>query len=65
MCRDLVLDGAPGTKVMAPTELRLRNLTQLTRLVLKGHVDHFTANKYETGVAPRPRAARAAWALHG
>ena len=41
-CRDLILDGAPGTAARAPTDLRLRHLTELTRLVLKGHVDHFS-----------------------
>ena len=31
---------------MAPTELQLRYLTELTRLVLKGHADHFVAEDY-------------------
>ena len=38
--RDLVLDAAPARWPAAPWRLRLGYLTELTRLVLKGHTNH-------------------------
>jgi len=50
-CRDLVLDCAPDFGAWAPTELQLRYLTKLTRLVLKGHTYHFDTDNYDDGEA--------------
>ena len=52
MRRDLVLDGGPSGCAGAPTELQLRYLTELTRLVLKGHADHFASDNHDDGEAP-------------
>ena len=43
-----MLDSAPISDGRALTELQLRYLTQLTRLVLKGHTEHFrVANVFD------------------
>ena len=53
LCRDLVLDCTPDACRMAPLELQLACLTELTRLVLKGHADHFgTCEEYYAGLRP-------------
>ena len=53
-CRDLVLEGmsmdlckAPMHHCKAPMQLDLRHLTNLTRLVLKGHSNH--AGRFSAG----------------
>ncbi len=46
-----MLDCAPDFGAWAPTELQLRYLTKLTRLVLKGHTYHFDTDNYDDGEA--------------
>ena len=44
LCRDLVLTKGLAKWSAAPMDMRLGYLTQLTRLVLQGHTDHFATS---------------------
>ncbi len=50
-CRDLVLEtcASDPSRHYAPPELRLRHLTELTRLVLKGYRSHLTVEDWHEG----------------
>ena len=58
-CRDLVLESIPDDNGTSPTKMSLRHMTELTRLVLKRHGDHFFCNPYdEAGRACRKQRRR-------
>ena len=63
ICRELVLDCEPVEDCsMMPQDLQLNNLTQLTRLELKGHSNHFGTSNYEDDEGPSDGASHKAQA---